>query len=40
MASMAIYENENMLGEEEVGGEAIKCKDLAMMIAELDVSSA
>lgn len=37
---MATSKCENMLGEEEVGGEPIKCKDLAMVMTELKVSSA
>lgn len=38
MASVATYECENMLGEEEVGVEGIKCKNLALVI-ELELIS-
>lgn len=39
MASVATYKCENLLGEEEVGGEAIKCKELAVVMTELEVSA-
>lgn len=35
---MATYKCENLL-EEEVGGEAIKCKELAVVMTELEVSA-
>lgn len=38
MASVASYKYENMLREEEVGGEAIKHKGLAVVVTELEVS--